>query len=128
MFNIVGIDHLVLRTRDSKKLVEFYCTVVGCRVEREQPKIGLIQLRAGDSLIDILAVDGECVPGSDQANLDHFCLRVEPFSEGDIRQHLSQYGIDGSELKRVYGAEGLGPAIYINDPDGNVVELKGPPE
>ncbi|MBV1915406.1 MAG: VOC family protein [Pseudomonadales bacterium] len=128
MFNIVGIDHLVLRTRDPKNLVEFYCRVLGCRVEREQPKIGLVQLRAGDSLIDILAVGGECAPGSDHANLDHFCLRVDPFNEDDIRKHLSQYNIDGSELRRVYGAEGVGPAIYIKDPDSNVVELKGQPE
>ena len=97
-------------------------------MEREQKKIGLTQLRAGDSLIDILAVDGGLESNAGRTNLDHFCLRVEPFNEAEIREHLSRHNIEGSELKRVYGAQGIGPAIYIKDPEGNVIELKGPSE
>ena len=97
-------------------------------MEREQKKIGLTQLRAGDSLIDILVVDDGQESNVGRTNLDHFCLRVDPFNEAEIREHLSRHNVEGSELKRVYGAQGIGPAIYIKDPEGNVIELKGPSE
>ena len=32
------------------------------------------------------------------------------------------------EAKPRFGADGRGPSIYVSDPDGNLVELKGPPE
>ena len=52
-FRIHGLDHVVLRARDQDALVRFYCDVLGCRVEKRQDAIGLVQLRAGVSLIDI---------------------------------------------------------------------------
>lgn len=116
-------------------MIGFYCDVLGCVVERRSsPEFGLVQLRAGDSLIDIVAVDSEigrkggAAPGKQGRNMDHFCVRVEPFKEEAIRAHLSQYGVVGSKLETRYGAEGNGPSIYIQDPEGNTVELKGPPD
>ncbi len=115
-------------------MVEFYCEVVGCQVERRSDEIGLIQLRAGTALIDLVPVDGVlgrqggAAPGLEGRNMDHFCLRIDPFDEADIRRHLAAHGIDAGETARRYGAEGFGPSIYVTDPEGNVVELKGPPE
>lgn len=117
------IDHLVLRTPRPEVLVAFYCDVLGMRVERRVEHIGLVQLRAGRSLLDIMR--GE--PGSGR-NLDHFCLRIDPFDEDDIRAHLERHGVTAGSTETRYGAEGDGPSIYIEDPDGNVVELKGPPQ
>lgn len=128
MLTIKGLDHLVLCSSQPAGLVDFYCSVLGCTVEREQANIGLVQLRAGDSLIDILAVDDGLESNAGRTNLDHFCLRIEPFNETEIREHLSRHDVEGSELKRVYGAQGIGPAIYIKDPEGTVIELKGPSE
>lgn len=133
MIRLLGIDHLVLRIRDADAMLHFYCDVLGCVLERRKDDIGLIQLRAGRSLIDLVPVDG--APGSDGAmksqagarNLDHFCLRVEPFDEAEIRAHLRGFGIDAGALASRYGAEGFGPSLYLDDPEGNVVELKGPP-
>jgi extradiol dioxygenase family protein len=59
--------------------------------------------------------------------MDHFCVRVEPFDEQDIRRHLEAHGIEAGPLAARYGAEGEGPSIYVTDPEANVVELKGPP-
>lgn len=134
IIHITAIDHIVLRTADGARLVGFYRDVLGCTVERELPALGLIQLRAGDALIDIVPVDGElgrrggAAPGAEGRNLDHFCLRVEPFDADALRAHLAAHGIQAGPPARRYGATGFGPSLYIHDPDGNTVELKGPPD
>ena len=133
MLKLQGIDHLVLRVIDLDAMVRFYLDVLGCSVERRQDEIGLVQLRAGHSLIDLVPVDGKlgrmggAAPGAEGRNMDHFCLRVEPFDGDAIRAHLTAHGVEGGKTERRYGAEGEGPSIYLSDPEGNVVELKGPP-
>jgi catechol 2,3-dioxygenase-like lactoylglutathione lyase family enzyme len=133
MIRIREIDHLVLRVRDLQAMLDFYCGALGCTVERQQDEIGLVQLRAGRSLIDLIPVDGPlgrsggAAPGTDGRNLDHLCLRLEPFDEAAIRAHLAAHGVSAGETASRYGAEGSGPSIYVADPDGNTVELKGPP-
>ena len=132
MLRIREIDHLVLRVVDVDAMLHFYCEVLGCSVERRKDEIGLIQLRAGSSLIDLVPVDGQLgsagggTPKAGSHNLDHFCLRVEPFEETTIRQHLQTFGLSAGPLETRYGAEGNGPSLYLEDPEGNVVELKGP--
>jgi glyoxylase I family protein len=132
MIRIREIDHLVLRVLDLDRMLGFYCGALGCAIERRQDSIGLVQLRAGASLIDLVPVDGQlgraggAPPGAEGRNLDHFCVRVEPFDEGEIRAHLRAHGIDGGPTIIRNGAEGEGPSIYLSDPEGNVVELKGP--
>jgi glyoxylase I family protein len=132
-FQIREIDHLVLRARDQEALVQFYCDVVGCTIEKRQDAIGLVQLRAGRSLIDIVGVDGKlgraggAAPGSEGRNLDHLCLRVEPFDLDVLRAHLIAHGVTPGDYGSRYGAEGEGPSLYFADLEGNTVELKGPP-
>ncbi len=123
-FEILGIDHVVLRVADQERAIAFYEGVLGAKVERRAEKIGLVQLRAGRSLIDLIEAPEKDREG---ANMDHFALRIEPFDEAAIRAHLKAHGIEVGELKTRYGAEGNGPSLYIEDPDGNRVELKGPP-
>lgn len=133
MIHIRDIDHIVLRIVDLDAMLGFYCDVLGCTVERRQEAIGLIQLRAGRSIVDLVPVDGElgraggAPPGREGRNLDHFCLRVDPFDEAAIRSHLAAHGVQAGPTEARYGAEGSGPSIYLRDPEGNVVELKGPP-
>jgi glyoxylase I family protein len=133
LFQILGLDHVVLRVSDMSRMVRFYCEVLGCRIEREREELGLIQLRAGQSLIDLIEVEGElgrkggAAPGKEGRNMDHVCLRVEPFDSGAIAAHLLAHGVVPGETKSRYGAEGEGPSVYLNDPEGNTVELKGPP-
>ncbi len=132
MVRIREIDHLVLRTERLEAMIAFYTDVLGMSVERRLEDIGLIQLRAGRSLVDIVPVDSElgrkggAAPGAHGHNLDHFCVRVDPFDERALRDHLKTKGVEAGPTERRYGAEGTGPSIYIQDPDGNTVELKGP--
>lgn len=134
MISIREIDHLVLRTERLEEMIAFYTDVLGMSVERRVDKIGLVQLRAGRSLLDLVTVDGElgkkggAAPGKHARNLDHFCLRVDPFDDTVIHERLRTLGIEADPTEQRYGAEGNGPSIYIQDPDGNTVELKGPPD
>jgi len=133
MIKIREIDHIVLRVVDLDKMIHFYTEVLGCTVERRQDGIGLVQLRAGSSLVDLVPVDqklgrmGGAPPGKEGRNVDHFCFRVEPFDEGAIKAHLAKHDVQHGPAESRYGAEGEGPSIYLNDPEGNTVELKGPP-
>ena len=133
-FTVQGIDHVVLRVVNVEGVTRFYQDVLGCAVERRKDDLGLIQLRAGRSLIDFVDVNGElgqkggAAPGAEARNMDHFCLRIDPFDEAQIRAHLRAHGVEAGELATRYGAEGDGPSFYIQDPEGNTVELKGPPD
>ena len=130
---LLGLDHVVLRVRDLEASLRFYCDGLGCVMERRLDELGLIQVRAGASLIDLVPVDsplgkaGGAAPGTEGHNLDHFAVRIEPFDAGDLAKILRGRGIEPGEVAERYGAEGNGPSMYIKDPDGNTVELKGPP-
>jgi len=134
MFSILGLDHVVLRITNVPRMVRFYCDVLGCTLEKEREDLGLTQLRAGNSLIDLVAVDGAigrkggAAPGAEGRNMDHLCLRIEPFDPGALTTHLIQNGVLPGEIKPRYGADGIGPSLYLSDPEGNTVELKGPPD
>ncbi len=127
MLTIKGLDHLVLRVTDLPRMMDFYTRVLGCSVEKIQEALGLYQLRAGSALIDLVPVDGPlglkggAAPGAEGRNLDHFCLRIEPFDADAMTAWLKQQGTDPAPVASRYGAEGQGKSIYVADPEGNVV-------
>jgi glyoxylase I family protein len=133
MLAIKQLDHVVLRVTDLPVMMRFYTEVIGCPVEKIQENLGLYQLRAGTSLIDLVPVDGPlgqkggAAPATEGRNMDHFCLQVEPFDANAIIVHLRKHGADPAPVASRYGAQGQGPSIYVTDPEGNVLELKGPP-
>lgn len=126
-FAIRALDHVVLRVADMDRAIRFYCDVLGCVEERRVQSIGLVQLRAGAALIDLVPrAAGEAPPA--KGNMDHFALTIAPFDPAALTAHFAGHGIAIGDVARRYGAEGYGPSIYLSDPDGNQVELKGPPE
>ena len=128
---LLGLDHVVLRVRDVERAMAFYCGLLGCSEERRIEALGLIQLRAGAHLIDLVDVNsplgqaGGAAPGREARNLDHFALQVAPFDAEAILAHLRASGVEPGSVAQRYGAQGMGPSLYITDPDGNVLELKG---
>jgi glyoxylase I family protein len=132
-FTLLGLDHVVLRVRGMAALEHFYCEVIGCTVERRRAELGLLHLRAGRSLIDLvdaagpLGSGGGPPPGHDGHNVDHLCMRIEPFDAALIAEHLRRHGVAVEETGSRFGADGEGPSLYLLDPEGNRVELKGPP-
>jgi len=134
-FAIQCIDHVVLRVRDLRKSVAFYESVAGCAVVKTMEHLGLVHLRAGASMIDLVSVDGTLgrrggpAAGATARNVDHLCLRIEPFNEADLVAHLARHGVSPQGKAQInFGAEGDGPSIYFSDIDGNVIEFKGPGE
>ncbi len=133
-FLVQRLDHVVLRVRDLDRSEAFYRTVLGCEVARRRDDLGLRHLRAGASMIDLVAVDGPlgrrggAAAGAGARNLDHLCLRVEPFDEAALVAHLAAHGLaPHGPATRNFGAEGDGLSLYLDDPDGNTIELKGAP-
>ncbi len=127
---IKALDHVVLRTRDLNAMLHFYRDILGCPIERELVELGLTQLRAGTALIDLVTVDSELgqlggkPPEQNGRNVDHFCLQIAPFEENELIQYLNSRDIQTEDFAERYGAQGFGRSLYINDPEGNVVELK----
>jgi catechol 2,3-dioxygenase-like lactoylglutathione lyase family enzyme len=132
MINITAIDHVVFRVVNLEKVAAFYTDVLGARWELRRDDIGLYQLRIGTSLIDLVPVDGKlgtaggAAPGKEGRNVDHVAFRVLPWDGEAIHAHLTTHGI-AAEIDARYGPEGDGPSIYLADPEGNNLELKGPP-
>lgn len=133
-FSPIGLDHIVLRVTDLESMLAFYHDVLGCSDERSDLDYGLFQLRAGHSLIDLVTIDGKlgaaggAAPGVEGRNLDHFALAIDEFDEPAIRAHLARHGVVVEQAGVRYGAEGHGPSLYFRDPEGNLVEIKGPGE
>jgi len=131
---VLGIDHVVLRVANLERSLAFYDTALGCAVERRLDELGLVQLRAGSALIDLVPLDsplgraGGGTPIDDARNMDHVALQIERFEPDALRAHLEAHGIEPGDVATRYGARGNGPSMYVRDPDGNTVELKGPPE
>lgn len=132
--DIRGLDHVVLRVTDLDRSLRFYTGVLGCAEERRVEALGLYQLRAGSGLIDLVLVDsplgklGGGAPTETERNVDHFALQLADFDEAALRAHLERHGVAPGDVAQRYGAQGNGPSMYLRDPDGNVVELKGPPD
>ena len=128
---VTGIDHVVLRVRDLERAVGFYRDILGCIVDRRRDDLGMVHLRAGPSLIDLVAVDGRLGRGGGPAagptghNMDHLCLRVADFDADEVRVHLARHGVTIGETGARYGSTGDGQSLYLEDPDGNHLELRG---
>lgn len=126
---VAGIDHVVIATSNLPVMLQFYQEVFGCHLERTIPEIGLFQLRAGTAMIDLLDINGRSENrGGTLRNMDHLCLTLKAWDVAALEAHLDRYQVNIGSPESRYGALGFGPSIYLKDPDGNTIELKGPPE
>ena len=129
----LGIDHIVLRTKDLEAMIAFYCDVIGCRVRVRLPDYGMVELEAGAAsiaLLDVLAPESAWARPevSGGRNLDHLCLALGAHDEAALRRHLKEHGVEIVEEEVHDGPGGPSLSLYVRDPSGNVIELKAPPE
>src|SRR5262245_65860866 len=121
MIRIRGIDHVVVRVRELERMIDFYCNALGCMVEWRRDDLGLVHLRAGRSLIDLVPVDGPlgrkggAAPGKEGRNVDHFCLRVESFDQEAMVEHLRDNGARIGAVAPLYGTDSEAGTIYVSD-------------
>lgn len=120
---ISGIDHVVVRVADLDRAIHFYCEVLGCKLEWRRDNLALAHLRVGKVFIDLLA--GQPLPEGPGRNMDHLCLTVTDFDLALVRDHLKQHGVEIGTAGERFGASGWGQSLYITDPDGNGLELRG---
>ena len=130
-FELEAIDHVVLLVSNMAEAQQFYEQVLGCTVDRSLAQYGMLQLRAGASLIDLVDIgsaEGEWAKPdiAGGRNMDHVALATGPWNEAALRAHLAAYQVDIVEEGLRYGAKGEGYSVYIKDPSGNTIELKGP--
>lgn len=130
-FALEGLDHVVLLVDDMVAARTFYTEVIGCTVDNALPQYGMLQLRAGAALIDLVAyasAEGAWakpdVAGG--RNMDHVALATGPWDPDALRAHLAANDVEIVEEGIRYGARGDGYSIYVRDPAGNTIELKGP--
>jgi len=134
VFQIRDIDHVVLRVTDLERMISFYCDALGCALHWRRPDLGLVHLRAGNAMIDLVPVDGPlgkkggAAPATEARNMDHFCVRVQPFDVDAIVAHVQAHGARVGEIRPRFGAKGESTSIYVFDPENNLVELKGESE
>ena len=126
----LGLDHVVIRVADLDRSIKFYCDILGCQIILRREDLGLYHLQAGQAQIDLVTIDGVLgqkfrLPNPDRPNVDHFCLRIEPFDTPALVDYLASHDLETSEVANRFGSEGYGPSLYVEDPDGNTVELKG---
>jgi glyoxylase I family protein len=131
-FTLEGIDHLLLLVQGMAPAVKFYTEVLGCTVEDRLPQYGMLQLRAGHALIDLVDISvpeaaWAAPPVAGGRNLDHLCLALGHHDEVMLRRHLAQHGVEIIEEGLHAGSRGESLSLYVRDPSGNVIELKGPP-
>jgi len=130
-FEIAGIDHLLVLVEGMGRALAFYEGVLGCEVDERLPEYAMVVLRAGASKIDLADIADERgawarpeVYGG--RNVDHFCLALRTSDEAALRAHLAAHRVTIVEEQLSAEAGGDRLSLYIRDPDGNVVELKGP--
>ena len=130
MIEINAIDHIVLRTANKAAMLKFYQQILGCTIERELVAEGLIQLRAGTALIDIVTMEGELgkagggAPNYLHKQVDHFCLTIKAQPMAQLLAYLQDNNVNIGEVAKRYGAKGFGISVYIQDPELNTIELK----
>ncbi|WP_051560064.1 VOC family protein [Marinobacterium jannaschii] len=122
LFSIVALDHVVLVATDLPGMELFYTRRLGCQVVRRVEEIGLVQLKAGSSLIDLLPAATARVAGERYSNMDHLCIQITPFEVPALMEAFHDC-LEG-EVETRFGAQGFGLSLYIRDPEGNKVELK----
>jgi catechol 2,3-dioxygenase-like lactoylglutathione lyase family enzyme len=116
---VVGLDHVVINTHNAEALLAFYCDELGLEPVRVD------EWRKGEVLFPSVRVDPHTIVDLFPAdrtgqNMNHFCLVIEPTDLDEIAARFP----DAQRAEGLFGAQGFASSVYINDPDGNTVELR----
>jgi catechol 2,3-dioxygenase-like lactoylglutathione lyase family enzyme len=120
---ITGFDHLVLKCADVDKTLAWYVDELGLAPVRVE------EWRAGRAPFPSARVsEGTIIDfigggGGDGRNVDHLCLVADRATVEEIGGADSGFDVLDGPVTR-YGARGDGWSVYVQDPDGMVVEIR----
>jgi catechol 2,3-dioxygenase-like lactoylglutathione lyase family enzyme len=128
MAKAVAIDHVVLKVSDVSRSESFYARYLGAQAEMREKFLrgerGFLSMRIGQALIDLVPAED---PGSvGPKGVAHICLVVEGGDPEEVRDALEREGVLVESVVNFdrLGSRGVGPSLYITDPDGYRIELK----
>jgi catechol 2,3-dioxygenase-like lactoylglutathione lyase family enzyme len=121
VLSVLGLDHVVINSRDVERSLSFYCDTLGLQAERveewRREEIVFPSVRIDEAtIIDILSA-----PRTGE-NMNHLCLTVDPTDFEALKEDGRLDIVDGPDIR--YGAQGNGVSLYIRDPDDNLIELR----
>ncbi|MED7950624.1 MULTISPECIES: VOC family protein [unclassified Streptomyces] len=122
---VKAFDHLVLNVRDIERSLEFYGGLLGLAPVRVD------EWRAGEAPFPSIRITPETIIDlisrpRGESNVDHICLTVEPLDWQEVIDAGTFTVLEGPVPR--YGARGTATSVYVQDPDGNTVELRWYPE
>lgn len=124
---VQGIDHVAINVRDMEAMTAFYSEILGCSVERRREAAGLVHLRAGNTLIDLIDSNGplgRATPAGYRNRLNHLCLTASDFDAKLLRETFISKGVAVGAIKERYGSTGVSRTLYFRDPENNGLELR----
>jgi catechol 2,3-dioxygenase-like lactoylglutathione lyase family enzyme len=130
--HFMAIDHIALNVENVDRSLAFYHEALGLDIERLEEfragKCGFPSARVTpQTVIDLMPRSALVRDG--RHPLNHFALTLTTSDLDGLRERLVQHEVEiVEEAKPRWGAQGGQPSMKVHDPDGNIVELKAPPE
>ena len=127
----VEMDHIVIRVKDIEGAIKFYTEILGLEPHRvDEYRAGEVPFPCArinsETIIDLKPWPDEEPVRDGRRNLDHYCLALEPTDMEELSSYLREQGVtvtSNSPVQRS-GARGMATSIYIEDWEGNQIELR----
>jgi catechol 2,3-dioxygenase-like lactoylglutathione lyase family enzyme len=117
---VSGVSELVLEVVDLEAAERFYSGLLGLPVVERWPHREAIGVMAGArTRIGLWRPQVGLAGGRGGVHV-HFAMHI---SEEDYDRAVARLRERGQELEEIRFSDGRGRAAYVDDPDGNVVEL-----
>jgi catechol 2,3-dioxygenase-like lactoylglutathione lyase family enzyme len=117
---VTGVSEMVLEVVDLEAAERFYSGVLGLPVVDRWPQREAIWVMAGDrTRIGLWRPQVGLAGGRGGVHV-HFAMKI---AEDDYDAAVSLLRERGQDVREMTFGEHHGRAAYVNDPDGNVVEL-----
>ncbi|TLU53534.1 MAG: VOC family protein [Chlorobium sp.] len=120
MMKLTGINQITLRVNDLLKAEEFYCDILGIKLDhRVGASISFLRLQS--DLLVLVKAETVGSPGARDIRVDHFGFRLA--SDGEVDAAARYLDDRGVHIVTYPARRREGKAFFVMDPDGNLVEF-----